>query len=614
MSFDNALKHSYSVLCCYWAILSRPLIKSALTMFTHSLLAPAIAALPLFSAIIPQVVGSPVSADLVNTLRNDISERALPSILPDTPISSLDEVKSVIQGIETDFKEAAEVFATYAGLFKAVANLTFPDSIEGAIQEANEVFGNATNGIAAESVAQALLDGLSLQDLEQNVIGGYIGPVNSYDNFNNPEPPYNVYPKSNSDAPYNTPETNLRAAVYFPPGFGYGKNGKQPILFVPGTGAFGGVNFDSNLAKLLSATGQFDPVYLNVPGAMYNDTQVNAEYIAYAMNYVYAVSCNEQIAVISWSQGGPDTQWAYQYWPSTRSTTTDFIATSPDFHGTVNAYFLAPGFPDIPNPPSIWQQEYDSKFISTLRAGGGDSAYVDSTSIWSITDEIVQPQYNPVASAAFAENANCPAVSATNNQIQTVCQGRPGGGLYTHEGVLYNPLTFALAYDALTHPGPGQISRLDLNKICNELVAPGLSLEDVLATEGLIPLAALNYLLYPDKVFAEPAVMAYAQNKPVSKDCAAPKISGSCGKNSTGTDTGNDWNTWSGRANTASSSEKRSNTNQLLGNSNIKPIDLDSIASGSLPKRSNSLHNLGASPISPIDLSELHERDGLGSA
>ena len=39
----------------------------------------------------------------------------------------------------------------------------------------------------------------------------------------------------------------------------------------------------------------------------------------------------------------------------------------------------------------------------------------------------------------------------------------------------------------------------------------GMSLGDVLATEGLIPLAAFNVELYMPKVFDEPAIMAYAR-------------------------------------------------------------------------------------------------------
>jgi len=50
--------------------------------------------------------------------------------------------------------------------------------------------------------------------------------------------------------------------------------------------------------------------------------------------------------------------------------------------------------------------------------------------------------------------------------------------------MLYNALAFALAIDALKHPGPGRTNRLDLNSICNQVASPGLSVSDIIATES----------------------------------------------------------------------------------------------------------------------------------
>jgi hypothetical protein len=75
-------------------------------------------------------------------------------------------------------------------------------------------------------------------------------------------------------------------------------------------------------------------------------------------------------------------------------------------------------------------------------------------------------------------------VGVSNTQVQVACPGQPAGGAYTHEGVLYNPLSFALAVDALTNPGPGSLSRINLPSVCSQPVAPGLSAQDVVLTEG----------------------------------------------------------------------------------------------------------------------------------
>ncbi|KPI39021.1 Lipase B [Cyphellophora attinorum] len=451
---------------------------------------------------IDQIVKNPANiVENVNNLLGDI----IPS-----RVDSESQLDEVLNNIRQSVHESEEIFATFAGLFQAIVQAYTPDSIPDALQRLEKLFGDGNAGVTLENVGLALLNGLSVTDLTQNVLASYLPGINSFNNTN-PSMRQRIYPRASPNDPsYTIPD--------------------RAILFVPGTGAFAGVNFASNLGKLLSS--DYDITYLNIPGAMYNDIQLNAEYIAYASHYLSALTSRTDVAIIGWSQGNLATQWVFQYWPSTRALVTDFISVSPDFHGTTLAYFLSPTVPIptseghvIPSPPSIFQQQYSSDFIRTLRNGGGAAPYVPSTSIWSITDEIVQPQYDPVASAAYftqelpvSESQTCaahenqrPDVPYSNNQIQSICQGQPAGGFYPHEGVLYNPLTYALTIDALTHDGPGLVSRLEnLEPICAEVVAPGLSLEDVLATEGLIPLAAINLLLYPGKMLEEPELMHYA--------------------------------------------------------------------------------------------------------
>lgn len=507
-------------------------------------------ALPLVTAVSQNKGSSELSAretvtDIVTGAVDLVDQvnAALGDILP-TVIDTSSLLETTLDNIRQQAFEAGALEATFAGLLQAIVANFVPTDIADALDRiANTV--NSTDS-TIENVAQLLLNGLSVTDLTQNVLAGYLSGINSFDNVN-PAPQNTIYPKKQpQDAPYSVPEAQLRAAIFIPPGFTFGQ--KRPILFVPGTGAFGGVNFISNLGKLLGNDDRFDPVYLNVPGAMLNDTQINSEYIAYAINYLGSITGNRNdLAAIPWSQGNLDTQWVFQYWPSTRSVVTDFISASADFHGTTLAYLLDPALVNHPLPPGILQQEYDSNFVLTLRYGGGGSPYVPSTSVHSITDEIVQPQYSPFASADYFTqdlpgtpdtNPICPVlrnISYTNNQIQTVCAGQPGGQPYTHEGVLYNPLMYALTLDALTNDGPGRIDRLDLDTVCAQVVAPGLSLADVLATEGLIPLALINILLYPEKVTAEPAVMQYAQQ--ANAQCATNATNTTTSSTTSGTAT-----------------------------------------------------------------------------
>lgn len=243
---------------------------------------------------------------------------------------------------------------------------------------------------------------------------------------------------------------------------------------------------------------------MNIPGAQLGDAQLAAEYVAYAINYMQCQS-GRTIAVLTWSQGAINSQWAFKYWPSTRAGTTDLIAISPDYHGTVFANALCAA---LPCDPSVLQQEYTSNFITTLRSNGGDSAYVPTTNVFSgFFDEIVEPQQIPIASG---ELNDARSVGVSNTEVQISCAGAPAGSLYGHETVLINPLAAALALDALQNKGPGQVSRINTTAVCANYIASPLTLEDLLLTEGLIPLAGYYLVTYLPKSTVEPAIMAYA--------------------------------------------------------------------------------------------------------
>lgn len=320
-----------------------------------------------------------------------------------------------------------------------------------------------------------------------------------------PDPPYAVYPKrAPGDAPYSQSEHDLRRAIFIPDSFTFGK--KQPVILSPGTGLFGGEDFITNLIPLLQNSSFGDPVWINPPSQTLGDAQLTAEIDAYAINYIAAIS-GRKVAAITESQGSLDVQWALKYWPSTRQNMTDFIPVSGDLKGTI--LFDDPAA-DLSGIPAFFQQRNTgSDFIATLRSNNGSSAYVPTTAIYTATDEIVEPQQGVGASGYFDDVRG---VGVTNNEIQTVCPLLPAGGPFGHIDVLLNSLVWALIKDALTHPGPGRTSRLDLSVVCNEVLAPGLTAADLLATFPLLPAVVVDVLLYEPKVTAEPAIMAYARS------------------------------------------------------------------------------------------------------
>ncbi|KAH8681911.1 hypothetical protein BX600DRAFT_32636 [Xylariales sp. PMI_506] len=453
---------------------------------------------PLMWKLVLAVLLGPGAFAAPLTTRSLSSDAALSGVIE----SLVSDVGSLLQGITDP--------ATVLSAIESITPLAAPTSIDGA-QSILQLLYNETPSNLYERIAVQQAAGLGPSDLSQ-VLATLSEGENSSNNNNPRKPADEIYPKkSSADAPFSLTEEQLQAAIYIPSGFTYGA--KPPTIFVPGTGAYGGINFGTNLRKLLTDVSYADPVWLNIPNAMLADAQVNSEYIAYAINYISGISGSRNVSIISWSQGGLDTQWALTFWPSARSKVSDFLPVSPDFHGTILADLLCltiDGSSGLgPCDPSVSQQQYTSKYITALRSRGGDSAYVPTTVFYSgLLDEVVQPQQGTGASAYLGDARG---VGVINVELQTACLGQPGGSFYEHAGVLYASLTYALIVDALTHDGPGDLSRIDLNSVCAQYAAPGLTLVDTLATIALIPIALAEILAYPDKSTAEPQLMAYVQ-------------------------------------------------------------------------------------------------------
>lgn len=460
-------------------------------------------------ALLP-LIGSAIAAP------TQVAEAAAtPQITPAPKIDDLEkrQVAALLSGLEGAASSLVggvvsaltEGGSSVLSALELVTPTASPTNEADAISQLSSIVQVAQPTNIIEYDALLVLNGLT--DISvANGISDVLGEAGSEDSSSNsnPDPPTSIYPKkSPCDAPYSISEDTLRSAIYIPDSFTYGT--KPPVILFPGTGSTGYITFIGNFIPLLDNVDYADPVWVNVPGFLLDDAQHNAEFAAYAVNYIASLT-NTNVSVIAWSQGNINCQWAYKYWPSTRPVVNNHIGISADYKGTVLADFI--DITGLANEASILQQQYFSNYITALRADGGDSALVPSTIVYSgFFDEIVEPQQGTNASAYLLDNNG---VGVSNTEVQLACPGLPAGSFYTHEGVLYNPIAYGLAMDALKNGGPGQLSRVDTASLCQMYASPGLTLEDILVTENAILVAGIALVAGTPKLSVEPTVSPYA--------------------------------------------------------------------------------------------------------
>jgi hypothetical protein len=162
----------------------------------------------------------------------------------------------------------------------------------------------------------------------------------------------------------------------------------------------------------------------------------------------------------------------------------DVIGFSGSNHGTTA---VGPAICGGGCPPADWQQFAGSNFIQALNSGAETFPGVSYTEIYTHTDEVVQPNAGPNASAAvhgdettdIATQMLCPTDIDEHLMIGTI-----------------DPVAYALALDALTHPGPADPARIPAS-VCSQAFMPGVDpgnansyLQILAGAPGLLSVAA----------------------------------------------------------------------------------------------------------------------------
>ncbi|KAK7953078.1 hypothetical protein PG988_013772 [Apiospora saccharicola] len=409
----------------------------------------------------------------------------LPSPVPE-PLFGFNPIAPIADGIKGELAKLASSIAS-------TSPTATPATIPEAVSMLKAVFGPKPTGLITSGIALAR-NGLQTSGTQGTTINspGAPGTINSFNNTN-PAPPTPVFPKAGaSDPAFDRTEKELRSAIFIPANFP-GAGAANPVLLVPGTGN--------------ASIGQ--AAWVNVPGAMLDDVQTNAEFIAYAVNYLAAVT-GKKVSVVGWSQGNLAAQWALQYWPSVRAATRQLASFSPDFRGTVVAAVTDfPLIDSIPLGPSLLQQKTGSNLLRTLQAAGG-----------------TRPTSRPPPSTAPPSTRSCSRRRARRLRLSCSTPGVWGSATTRFRWSVPTPLP---AISAPTRAscstgwprrwssmpwstgGPADPRRMDLKTICQNLAHPALDVKDVAKTEATIPIAAVNILEFPGGVTDEPAIRAYAR-------------------------------------------------------------------------------------------------------
>ena len=86
------------------------------------------------------------------------------------------------------------------------------------------------------------------------------------------------------------------------------------------------------MSELIVSPG-YDIAWFTSPTRSLGDAQVTAEYIAYNIKRLAAMSATKKVFIIGHSQGNINIQWALAFWPSMRKYVTGFSSLAGDFHG-----------------------------------------------------------------------------------------------------------------------------------------------------------------------------------------------------------------------------------------------------------------------------------------
>jgi len=238
---------------------------------------------------------------------------------------------------------------------------------------------------------------------------------------------------------------------------------RNPVLLVHGTFTNGPEQYNPTYVPFLEDLG-FDVCVTSYPDRGLGDQQTSAEYIVYAVLRIQQQT-GQLVDMAGHSQGGSMPRWAIRWWPSVRDALDDFVMHAAPNHGTTMG-----STGGGPSPEAFYQFAPDSNFVAALNSVDETPGDIEYTSIYTVTDELVQPQPLPPigtendSTSALDRGMNNPNVA--NLLLQDLCPGRAA----THVTIgLTDSLTAQLTVDAFINEGPADFERAGGLPLCAQL-------------------------------------------------------------------------------------------------------------------------------------------------
>ena len=303
--------------------------------------------------------------------------------------------------------------------------------------------------------------------------------------------PAGFAPPSTPGPPLSVPQATIESRLACSPGVAGAK--RAPVLLVQGTGATAKDNWSWTYQPALNKLG-IAWCTIDLPDQATSDVQVNGEYVVGAIRAMHA-RAGRKISIIGQSQGGMVPRWALRFWPDTRPMVDDLIGFAPSNHGSTRATCDS-------RPPcsaATWQQSDESNFMKALNSFQETFAGISYTSVYTRTDETVQPNLDETGSSSLRTGDG----RRRNVATQDVCPN----DVYEHLAIgTIDPVAHDLAKDALDNDGPADPARVS-RLVCAETLHPGIDRTTFARSASD---AAISFQTYQSKqIPAEPPLACY---------------------------------------------------------------------------------------------------------